>query len=137
MTALHSPAVYLQMVFFLLDLPEKDEEEVERAQINSFDSLWGETGKRRTPVLLCASGALCRLHLTPAAPPSVAAALTAAAGRGKLEVCRLLLEQGAAAAQPNRRGVVPLFSAVRQGHWQVSGRGFLPAGTPALFVSSQ
>lgn len=48
------------------------------------------------------------------------AALTAAAGRGKLEVCRLLLEQGAAVAQPNRRGVVPLFSAVRQGHWQVS-----------------
>ncbi len=47
-------------------------------------------------------------------------ALTAAAGRGKLDVCRLLLEQGAAVAQPNRRGIVPLFSAVRQGHWQVS-----------------
>lgn len=47
------------------------------------------------------------------------AALTAASGRGKLEVCRLLLEQGAAVAQPNRRGIVPLFSAVRQGHWQV------------------
>lgn len=47
-------------------------------------------------------------------------ALTAASGRGKLEVCRLLLEQGAAVAQPNRRGIVPLFSAVRQGHWQVS-----------------
>jgi len=46
-------------------------------------------------------------------------ALTAASGRGKLEVCRLLLEQGAAVAQPNRRGIVPLFSAVRQGHWQV------------------
>uniref|UniRef100_A0A665WCX8 Tetratricopeptide repeat, ankyrin repeat and coiled-coil containing 2 n=1 Tax=Echeneis naucrates TaxID=173247 RepID=A0A665WCX8_ECHNA len=63
--------------------------EVERAQINNFDSLWGET------------------------------ALTAASGRGKLEVCRLLLEQGAAVAQPNRRGIVPLFSAVRQGHWQI------------------
>uniref|UniRef100_A0A673H0I0 Protein TANC2-like n=1 Tax=Sinocyclocheilus rhinocerous TaxID=307959 RepID=A0A673H0I0_9TELE len=61
----------------------------ERAQINNFDTLWGET------------------------------ALTAAAGRGKLDVCRLLLEQGAAVAQPNRRGIVPLFSAVRQGHWQV------------------
>uniref|UniRef100_A0A452RJ03 Protein TANC1 n=1 Tax=Ursus americanus TaxID=9643 RepID=A0A452RJ03_URSAM len=61
----------------------------QRAQINSFDSLWGET------------------------------ALTAAAGRGKLEVCRLLLEQGAAVAQPNRRGAVPLFSTVRQGHWQI------------------
>uniref|UniRef100_A0A8C2ZB94 Tetratricopeptide repeat, ankyrin repeat and coiled-coil containing 2 n=1 Tax=Cyclopterus lumpus TaxID=8103 RepID=A0A8C2ZB94_CYCLU len=63
--------------------------EVERAQINNFDTLWGET------------------------------ALTAASGRGKLEVCRLLLEQGAAVAQPNRRGIVPLFSAVRQGHWQI------------------
>ncbi|KAG8139773.1 hypothetical protein E2320_002534, partial [Naja naja] len=79
---------YTEIVSYLLDLPEKDEEEVERAQINSFDSLWGET------------------------------ALTAAAGRGKLDVCRLLLEQGAAVAQPNRRGIVPLFSAVRQGHWQ-------------------
>uniref|UniRef100_A0A673ABF3 Tetratricopeptide repeat, ankyrin repeat and coiled-coil containing 2 n=1 Tax=Sphaeramia orbicularis TaxID=375764 RepID=A0A673ABF3_9TELE len=63
--------------------------EVERAQINNFDTLWGET------------------------------ALTAASGRGKLDVCRLLLEQGAAVAQPNRRGIVPLFSAVRQGHWQI------------------
>ncbi|XP_060111800.1 protein TANC2 isoform X3 [Heteronotia binoei] len=80
---------YAEIVSYLLDLPEKDEEEVERAQINSFDSLWGET------------------------------ALTAAAGRGKLDVCRLLLEQGAAVAQANRRGVVPLFSAVRQGHWQI------------------
>uniref|UniRef100_A0A8C9VIC0 Tetratricopeptide repeat, ankyrin repeat and coiled-coil containing 2 n=1 Tax=Scleropages formosus TaxID=113540 RepID=A0A8C9VIC0_SCLFO len=79
----------VRIVSYLLDLPEKDEEEVERAQINSFDSLWGET------------------------------ALTAAAGRGKLDVCRLLLEQGAAVAQPNRRGIVPLFSAVRQGHWQI------------------
>lgn len=52
--------------------------------------------------------------------PLLSTALTAAAGRGKLDVCRLLLEQGAAVAQPNRRGVVPLFSAVRQGHWQVS-----------------
>ncbi|XP_006833621.1 PREDICTED: protein TANC2 [Chrysochloris asiatica] len=80
---------YTEIVSYLLDLPEKDEEEVERAQINSFDNLWGET------------------------------ALTAAAGRGKLEVCRLLLEQGAAVAQPNRRGAVPLFSTVRQGHWQI------------------
>ncbi|XP_053710679.1 protein TANC2 isoform X3 [Synchiropus splendidus] len=80
---------YTEIVSYLLDLPEKDEEEVERAQINNFDSLWGET------------------------------ALTAASGRGKLDVCRLLLEQGAAVAQPNRRGIVPLFSAVRQGHWQI------------------
>ncbi|KAF0025744.1 hypothetical protein F2P81_022625 [Scophthalmus maximus] len=27
--------------------------------------------------------------------------------------------KGAAVAQPNRRGIVPLFSAVRQGHWQI------------------
>ncbi|XP_055746086.1 protein TANC2 isoform X6 [Salvelinus fontinalis] len=80
---------YTEIVSYLLDLPEKDEEEVERAQINNFDTLWGET------------------------------ALTAAAGRGKLDVCRLLLEQGAAVAQPNRRGIVPLFSAVRQGNWQI------------------
>ncbi|XP_051744730.1 protein TANC2 isoform X1 [Ctenopharyngodon idella] len=80
---------YTEIVSYLLDLPEKDEEEEERAQINNFDTLWGET------------------------------ALTAAAGRGKLEVCRLLLEQGAAVAQSNRRGIVPLFSAVRQGHWQI------------------
>lgn len=67
----------------------------------------------------------------------VAAALTAAAGRGKLEVCRLLLEQGAAAGQPNRRGVVPLFSAVRQGHWQVSGRGLLSQTRPLCFSRAQ
>ncbi|XP_036423261.1 protein TANC2 isoform X1 [Colossoma macropomum] len=80
---------YTEIASYLLDLPEKDEEEEERAQINSFDTLWGET------------------------------ALTAAAGRGKLDVCRLLLEQGAAVSQPNRHGIVPLFSAVRQGHWQI------------------
>uniref|UniRef100_A0AAY4E1U1 Tetratricopeptide repeat, ankyrin repeat and coiled-coil containing 2a n=1 Tax=Denticeps clupeoides TaxID=299321 RepID=A0AAY4E1U1_9TELE len=80
---------YTEIASYLLDLPEKDEEKEERAQINNFDTLWGET------------------------------ALTAAAGRGKLDVCRLLLEQGAAVAQPNRRGIVPLFSAVRQGHWQI------------------
>lgn len=34
-----------QIVSYLLDLPEKDEEEVERAQINNFDTLWGETGR--------------------------------------------------------------------------------------------
>ncbi|XP_076866252.1 LOW QUALITY PROTEIN: protein TANC2 [Brachyhypopomus gauderio] len=80
---------YTEIASYLLDLPEKDEEEEERAQINNFDTLWGET------------------------------ALTAAAGRGMLEVCRLLLEQGAAVDQPNRRGIVPLFSAVRQGHCQI------------------
>uniref|UniRef100_A0A4W6FRB6 Tetratricopeptide repeat, ankyrin repeat and coiled-coil containing 1b n=1 Tax=Lates calcarifer TaxID=8187 RepID=A0A4W6FRB6_LATCA len=58
-------------------------------QIDSHDTLWGET------------------------------ALTAAAGRGKMEVCSFLLEQGAVVQQVNRRGVSPLFCAVRQGHWQV------------------
>lgn len=46
-------------------------------------------------------------------------ALTAAAGRGKLEVCKLLLGHGAAVSRASRRGVAPLLCAVRQGHWQV------------------
>ncbi|KAM5279986.1 protein TANC1 isoform 2-T2 [Ctenodactylus gundi] len=46
-------------------------------------------------------------------------ALTAAAGRGKLEVCELLLERGAAVSRTNKRGVPPLFCAARQGHWQI------------------
>ncbi|XP_058520499.1 protein TANC1 isoform X3 [Ochotona princeps] len=58
-------------------------------EVNGTDTLWGET------------------------------ALTAAAGRGKLEVCELLLERGAAVARTNRRGVLPLFCAARQGHWQI------------------
>lgn len=41
-----------QIVSYLLDLPEKDEEEVERAQINNFDTLWGETGMPR-PLVIC------------------------------------------------------------------------------------
>ncbi|XP_041857256.1 protein TANC1 [Melanotaenia boesemani] len=59
-------------------------------QIDSHDTLWGET------------------------------ALTAASGRGKMEVCNFLLEQGAVVQQVNRRGVSPLFCAVRQGHWQIA-----------------
>ncbi|KAG7464095.1 hypothetical protein MATL_G00183680 [Megalops atlanticus] len=59
-------------------------------QINGHDTLWGET------------------------------ALTAAAGRGRLEVCRFLLEQSAVVQQPNRRGLSPLFCAVRQGQGQVA-----------------
>ncbi|KAG8559904.1 hypothetical protein GDO81_017483 [Engystomops pustulosus] len=58
--------------------------------INENDTLWGET------------------------------ALTAAAGRGKLEVCELLLDHGAILSRVNRRGISPLFCAVRQGHWQVA-----------------
>ncbi|XP_070403086.1 protein TANC2 isoform X3 [Nothobranchius furzeri] len=80
---------HTEMVSYLLDLPEEDEEEEQRPQINIYDSLWGET------------------------------ALTAAAGRGQLAICRLLLDQGAAAEQSNRQGLSPLSSAVRQGHSQV------------------
>ncbi|XP_060946865.1 protein TANC2-like [Limanda limanda] len=80
---------HTEMVSYLLDLPEEDEEEEERPEINTSDTLWGET------------------------------ALTAAAGSGRLPVCRQLLDQGAAAEQGNRRGVAPLFSAVRYGHWKV------------------
>ncbi|KFP31684.1 Protein TANC1 [Colius striatus] len=58
--------------------------------INDTDALWGET------------------------------ALTAAAGRGKLEVCELLLERGALVTRANRRGIAPLLCAVRQGHWQIA-----------------
>ncbi|KAM3597287.1 uncharacterized protein V6R79_002587 [Siganus canaliculatus] len=78
-----------EMVSYLLDLPEEDEEDEERPEINTPDSLWGET------------------------------ALTAAAGSGRLSVCRLLLDQGAAVERGNKRGVAPLFSAVRRDHWQV------------------
>lgn len=42
-TVLISPPC--QIVSYLLNLPEKDEEEVERIQINNFDTLWGETGR--------------------------------------------------------------------------------------------
>ncbi|XP_041927256.1 protein TANC1 isoform X4 [Alosa sapidissima] len=59
-------------------------------QIDGHDTLWGET------------------------------ALTAAAGRGKMDVCGVLLEEGAVVQQVNRRGVSPLFCAVRQGHWQIA-----------------
>nr|XP_043906356.1 protein TANC2 isoform X3 [Solea senegalensis]XP_043906357.1 protein TANC2 isoform X3 [Solea senegalensis] len=77
---------HTEMVSHLLDLPE---DEGEKPEVNTLDSLWGET------------------------------ALTAAAGAGRLLVCSLLLDQGAAVEQGNRRGVTPLFSAVRRGHWQV------------------
>ncbi|XP_058156821.1 protein TANC1 isoform X5 [Dasypus novemcinctus] len=64
-------------------------EKEHEVDVNGTDTLWGET------------------------------ALTAAAGRGKLEVCELLLERGAAVSRTNRRGVPPLFCAARQGYWQI------------------
>ncbi|XP_054615123.1 protein TANC2 isoform X3 [Dunckerocampus dactyliophorus] len=78
-----------EIVSHLLDPPDEDNKEEERPEINTLDSLWGET------------------------------ALTAAAGGGRLSVCTRLLDQGAALQQSSRRGVVPLFCAVRGGHWQV------------------
>lgn len=50
-----------QIVSYLLDLPEKDEEEVERAQINSFDSLWGETGTSLGHC--CLPPVVCYIHV--------------------------------------------------------------------------
>ncbi|XP_033021336.1 protein TANC1 isoform X2 [Lacerta agilis] len=61
-----------------------------KIDINETDTLWGET------------------------------ALTAAAGRGKLEACELLLQHGALVMRTNKRGIPPLFCAVRQGHWQIA-----------------
>ncbi|XP_034076872.1 protein TANC1-like isoform X1 [Gymnodraco acuticeps] len=58
-------------------------------QMDAHDSLWGET------------------------------VLSAAAGRGRMEVCAFLLEGGAGLEIPNRRGMVPLLSATKHGHTQV------------------
>ncbi|XP_035991978.1 protein TANC1 [Fundulus heteroclitus] len=59
-------------------------------QMDAHDSLWGET------------------------------VLSAAAGRGRLEMCAFLLEHGAELEVPNRRGMVPLLSAAKHGHTQVT-----------------
>ncbi|XP_038123989.1 protein TANC1-like [Cyprinodon tularosa] len=59
-------------------------------QMDAHDSLWGET------------------------------VLSAAAGRGRLEMCAFLLEHGAELEVPNRRGMVPLLSAAKHGHQQVA-----------------
>ncbi|KAM9765168.1 protein TANC1-like [Menidia menidia] len=59
-------------------------------QMDAHDSLWGET------------------------------VLSAAAGRGRLEMCVFLLERGAGLEIPNRRGMVPLLSAAKHGHAQVA-----------------
>uniref|UniRef100_A0A3B4EVM7 Protein TANC1-like n=1 Tax=Pundamilia nyererei TaxID=303518 RepID=A0A3B4EVM7_9CICH len=59
-------------------------------QMDAHDSLWGET------------------------------VLSAAAGRGRLEMCAFLLERGAGLEEANRRGMVPLLSATKHGHTQVA-----------------
>ncbi|CDQ88298.1 unnamed protein product [Oncorhynchus mykiss] len=91
-------------------------------QIDGHDTLWGETGmcslyfSSIIPLPLCYH--LVEYHPDPF--PLVSSALTAAAGRGKMDVCGFLLEHGAMVQQVNRRGVFPLFCAVRQGHWQIA-----------------
>ncbi|XP_061830552.1 protein TANC1-like isoform X1 [Nerophis lumbriciformis] len=65
------------------------EEQQLAVQMDAHDSLWGET------------------------------VLSAAAGRGRAEVCALLLGRGAGLEVPNRRGMVPLLSAAKHGHTQV------------------
>uniref|UniRef100_A0A3Q1F5U5 Tetratricopeptide repeat, ankyrin repeat and coiled-coil containing 1a n=1 Tax=Acanthochromis polyacanthus TaxID=80966 RepID=A0A3Q1F5U5_9TELE len=59
-------------------------------QMDAHDSLWGET------------------------------VLSAAAGRGRMEMCAFLLERGAELEIPNRRGMVPLLSTSKHGHTQVA-----------------
>nr|XP_061796505.1 protein TANC1-like [Nerophis lumbriciformis] len=77
---------HTEVVKSLLDL----EDEHLAVQMDTHDSLWGET------------------------------VLSAAAGRGRMEVCALLLERGAGFEVPNRRGMVPLLSAAKHGHTQVA-----------------
>ncbi|XP_067352202.1 protein TANC1-like isoform X1 [Channa argus] len=88
---------HTQVVKSMLDL--KDEQLA--VQMDAHDSLWGETAAALLPLLLC--------HV-----------LSAAAGRGKMEMCALLLERGAALEIPNRRGMPPLLSATKHGHTQVA-----------------
>ncbi|XP_029935887.1 protein TANC1-like [Myripristis murdjan] len=60
------------------------------AQMDAHDSLWGET------------------------------ALSAAAGRGRMEMCVFLVDRGAGLELANRRGMAPLLSAAKHGHTQVA-----------------
>lgn len=55
----------------------------------------------------------------------VFSALSAAAGRGKLDECVFVLEQGATITQPNRRGVTPIYAAVKHGHTQVGSMSLI------------
>ncbi|XP_035160684.1 protein TANC1 isoform X20 [Callithrix jacchus] len=88
----------------------ENEHEVE---VNGTDPLWGETDDV-TPATQVLHLSNMDIIMT-----SGSKALTAAAGRGKLEICELLLGHGAAVSRTNRRGVPPLFCAARQGHWQI------------------
>lgn len=171
-----------QMVSYLLDRSGKDETDEESPEINTPDSLWGETGTvEKSPsanycgmflrldsyntrfynkhvlsiniimsiAVLCEQKAVLLLKFKSFQVPNIRThsfkgdlsfgcakvssviiffiiflcvcvpALTAAAGSGRLAVCSLLLEQGAGVDRANRRGVTPLFSAVKRNHWQV------------------
>lgn len=65
---------------------------------------------------------------------TVLSALSAASGRGRMEMCVLLLEQGPGLEVPNRRGMVPLLSATKHGHTQV-GSLFGATGARRLCLS--
>lgn len=47
-------------------------------------------------------------------------ALSAASGRGRIEMCAFLLEREPSLEVSNRRGMVPLLSATKHGHTQVT-----------------
>lgn len=51
--------------------------------------------------------------------PTPLSALSAASGRGRMEVCAFLMEHGPNLETANRRGMVPLLSAAKHGHTQV------------------
>ncbi|XP_032142377.1 protein TANC1 isoform X9 [Sapajus apella] len=88
-------------------------EKEHEVEVNGTDTLWGETDDV-TPATQLPQLSDMDIIMT-----SGSKALTAAAGRGKLEICELLLGHGAAVSRTNRRGVPPLFCAARQGHWQI------------------
>lgn len=44
--------LFLQILSYLLDLPENEKEATEYAQMNNYDTLWGETGEWTNPIAL-------------------------------------------------------------------------------------
>lgn len=76
-----------------------------------------------SPFLTPASTSLLNVSIMYSSPPHLCAdplsVLSAAAGRGRMEMCVVLLERGASLEPPNRRGMVPLICATKHGHTQV------------------